>query len=151
VNDGIGRGELESSRAAAPASTGRRRSSDRPLVSSKDGQSITSPEDPMSRTFVCGALAVLLVASNVAWVYVVMDQSVTIEHHASERNRRGEQVAALAELMVTYPRDAEASDAHRLLRKALPDRVVKLAGDTVEVDDFSFVHQSGRLVRVVPF
>jgi hypothetical protein len=94
---------------------------------------------------------VLLVASNVAWGYVTIDQSVTIEHHASELNRRGDQVAALAELMVTYPRDTEASEAHRLLQKTMPHRIAKLTGDSVEVDEFSFVHQSGRLVRVVPF
>jgi hypothetical protein len=103
----------------------------------------------MSTKLVCGALAVLLVASNVAWGYVTIDQSVTIEHHASELNRRGDQVAALAELMVTCPRDTEASEAHRLLQKTMPHR--KLTGDSVEVDEFSFVHQSGRLVRVVPF
>jgi hypothetical protein len=33
----------------------------------------------------------------------------------------------------------------------MPHRVIKLAGDTVEVDAFSFVHQNGRLVRVLPF
>lgn len=105
----------------------------------------------MSRKLVCGVLAGLLVASNAAWIYVTMDQSVTIEHHASEFNRRGDQVAALTRLMVTYRREAEASEAYRRLQTAMPRRIVKLAGDTVEVDEFSFVHQSGRLVRVVPF
>lgn len=104
----------------------------------------------MSRTL-CGALAVLLVASNAAWAYAMMNQSVMLEHQSSEMTHRGDQVAVLTELMVAYPRNAEAGDAHRLLRKAMPHRVIKLAGDTVEVDDFSFVHQNGRLVRVLPF
>lgn len=105
----------------------------------------------MSRKLVSGVLALLLVASNVAWTYVMIDRSAAIEHHASELNRRGDQAAALTELMVTYPRNSAASEAHRVLRKTMPHRIVKLAGDTVEVDEFSFVHQRGRLVRVVPF
>lgn len=105
----------------------------------------------MSGKWVCGVLAVLLVASNVAWGYVTVDQSVTIEHQVSALNRQREQAAVLAELMVTYPRNAGAGEAHRSLQETMPDRIVKLAGDTVEVDDLSFVHQGGRLVRVVPF
>jgi hypothetical protein len=105
----------------------------------------------MSRKLVFGVLAVLLLASNVAWIYVTMDQAVTIEHQASEVSRRRDQVAALADLMVTYPRNTQAGEAHRLLRKTMPQRTVKLSGDTVQVDELRFVHQSGRLVRVVPF
>jgi hypothetical protein len=97
------------------------------------------------------ALAALLVASNVAWAYAMIDQSVALEHQTAEMTHRGDQIAVLTELMVTYPRNTEASAAHRLLQKAMPHRIIKLAGDTVEVDAFSFVHQNGRLVRVLPF
>lgn len=105
----------------------------------------------MSRTLLCGVLAVLLVASNLAWVYVTIDQSVTIEHQTSESIRRGTQVAVAAELIITYPRNTTASEAHRLLQNTMSHRIIKLAGDTVEVDGLAFVHQRGRLVRVVPF
>jgi hypothetical protein len=51
----------------------------------------------------CWALAALLVASNVAWAYAMIDQSVTLEHQTTEMTHRGDQVAVLTGLMVTYP------------------------------------------------
>lgn len=95
-------------------------------------------------------LAPALVATNAWWLYATVDQAVTIHYDGVGAVQDRAQTRLLAELLPSYPRDVGAREAYEAMRARHPE-IVKLAGDTVEISSLSFIHQDGKLARVVPF
>jgi hypothetical protein len=104
----------------------------------------------MSRTLLIG-LGAALVVSNAFWLYDSIDQSVTVDHQATEIVRQQARAELLTRLVVDYPRETDASGAYAILKARYPDAIVKLRGDTVEFHELIFEHQNGKLQRITPF
>lgn len=103
-----------------------------------------------SKTLLVG-IGTALVLSNAFWLYDSINRSVAVDHQATELVRQRARVNLLTQLLLEYPREADASQAYAVLKARFPDAVVKLEGDTVEFGEMRFEHGNGKLQRVVPF
>jgi hypothetical protein len=101
----------------------------------------------MTRTGWFLLILALLVAAAFC-VYTIVDQAVTIDHHASEVRRQAANAELLASLLTTYSHGAPIDTVLPLLRRQYPERIVKRAGDTIEIDGISLQFRDGRLERV---
>jgi hypothetical protein len=92
----------------------------------------------------------LLVSALVYLAVVRVDDAVVRSEMMSELDRRAEMIDVLLSFMPAMPM-AGPESAATALAAAHPDWIVRLEGDTVEVNEIRLIYGDGRLVRAETF
>lgn len=90
----------------------------------------------------------LLVLTNALWVYITLDNGVTITYQSDEIGYQKEAIKILASLVRELPRKGNAQEVYKILSSRYPDTLIKLEGDTVDLENVSLVYSNGVLTHV---
>ena len=96
-------------------------------------------------------LLILLIGSNGWWFYRSIDQGITVAHQSDELGHRRHTMDLLASLVMNLPRDRSQEETLRLLRDKYPEEIVKVTGDTLEIDGVILVFEQDTLADVLLF
>jgi hypothetical protein len=89
-----------------------------------------------------------LVISNAAWAVAYLDRAITLDHRSDELRRQRAISELLSALVAEPPQGTSAREVHQTLLRRYPGRIVKLSGDTVEIDGVILEFRDGKVARV---
>jgi hypothetical protein len=91
----------------------------------------------------------LLFVTTLYLLYAVVDQGVTIDHHAQEIRRQGRQIEALEKMTVALAREPLSREiAQDLLQRAGAAEIIKVSPEgELEADGISLHFEANRLIE----
>ena len=103
----------------------------------------------MNRWKVAFFVAILvLVLSNIFWVFSVLDQSISYTYLQDSYNEKSRSVSNLGNLIVQGSDQYSKEDLLHLLRQSKPDAFIVDEGDTIIFEQIKFEFSDGKLVEV---
>lgn len=91
---------------------------------------------------------VLLIGTNLFWLYNTVDNAITIDYHRVEMGYQKKTIDALGSLIVQGSKQYKQKDILHLIRQADPEAFIVEEDSSIHYEGANFQFEDGQLVSV---